>query len=221
MFSAAPLSRLSPTTKKFSDARVGEVAAHAADERSRRGPPTPAASARSSTTRFGNARSASSASSRSGSRANVARTAIEWPTTTGTRTQVGVTRELGDAEDLARLVLELHLLVGVAVVAQRAEQRHDVEGQRVRVDLRARPRAPRPRRRRSSAGRRGRPARPARPARRCPSARRRRRPGSSSRPSRSARSASCSALAGSITTIVVQFGLATMPLRRVVDRRRG
>ena len=30
--------------------------------------------------------------------------------------------------------------------------------------------------------------------------------------------ASCSALAGSITTIVVQFGLATMPLRCVVER---
>ena len=45
-------------------ARVGEVAAHAADG-ARRGRPTPAASAPPATTRFGNASSAASASSRS------------------------------------------------------------------------------------------------------------------------------------------------------------
>src|SRR5436305_1385650 len=79
-----------PTPKKFSV--CGSL-------RSRRPRPTtvslrPAHSSgvgASATTRFGKALSASSARRRSAAWSNVARTATEWPTTTGTRTQVGVT----------------------------------------------------------------------------------------------------------------------------------
>src|SRR4051794_35848337 len=42
--------------------------------------------------------------------------------------------QLRERKDLARLVLELHLLVGVALLVERPEHRHHVEGQRVGVD---------------------------------------------------------------------------------------
>ena len=62
-------------------------------------------------------------------------TASEWPVTTGTRTQVALTRIDGVAEDLAGLVDQLALLVGVVVaVGEAARLRQDVEGDLVRVD---------------------------------------------------------------------------------------
>src|SRR5207245_1477940 len=54
----------------------------------------------SSTSRFGKASSAPIARPSSGSSRNVARTAIEWPTITGTRTHVGVTASSGSARIL-------------------------------------------------------------------------------------------------------------------------
>ena len=52
---------------------------------------------------------------------------MEWLRTTGTRTQV---------QDLAALVLELHLLGGVAVALLAADLRDDVVGDLVREHLR-------------------------------------------------------------------------------------
>ena len=51
---------------------------------------------------------------------------------TGTRTQVPETAQVGDVQDLARLVAQLLLLVGLerAVVDERPCERHDVEGDR-------------------------------------------------------------------------------------------
>ena len=58
-------------------------------------------------------------------RANSALIDSEWPVKTGTRTQVPETEQVGEAEDLAGLVAELLLLVGLAppVVDDRAGQR--------------------------------------------------------------------------------------------------
>ena len=73
----------------------------------------------------------------------------EWPVNTGTRTQVQVTGEVGEAQDLAALVAELLLLVGLAraVVDQRAGHGEHVVGDR--AGERPRPAgSPRPRRRR-------------------------------------------------------------------------
>jgi hypothetical protein len=64
--------------------------------------------------------------------ANVSRAAIPCPTATGTRTHVGETRSCGDVEDLARLVDELPLLVGVARIGERSAVGEDVERDRLR-----------------------------------------------------------------------------------------
>ena len=57
----------------------------------------------------------------------------EWPVNTGTRTHVPLTRRLGDGEDLAALVAQLLLLVGLerAVVDVLAGVRQHVEGDRL------------------------------------------------------------------------------------------
>ena len=64
------------------------------------------------------------------SRANSALSDSECPVNTGTRTHVPDTAQVGDAEDLAALVAELLLLVGLAaaVVDEAAGQRQHVEG---------------------------------------------------------------------------------------------
>ena len=127
--------------------------------------------------------------------------------------------QVGDAEDLARLVAELLLLVGLVAARRRRSSR---------------PAAARCRR---SSGRTS-PARGTRPPRRRRPARApcRRRPAtwaaSSSTPatpepetawyvdaiSRTSPASSCSGLSTGIAAIVVQFGLAMMPLRASRDR---
>ena len=70
----------------------------------------------------------------SGSRVSTL-TASEWPVTTGTRTQVALTRIVVVAEDLAGLVDQLALLVGVVVaVGEAARLGQGVEGDLVGVD---------------------------------------------------------------------------------------
>ena len=46
-------------------------------------------------------------------RANSALMLSEWPVNTGTRTHVPLTAQVGDGEDLAALVAQLLLLVGL------------------------------------------------------------------------------------------------------------
>ena len=67
------------------------------------------------------ARSAAARRPRSGviGRANAALIDSEWPVNTGTRTQVPDTAQLGDVEDLAALVAELLLLVGLVASRRR------------------------------------------------------------------------------------------------------
>ena len=65
----------------------------------------------------------SSSRARSGERSRrvCTLTASEWPLTTGTRTQVARDADLRIAEDLARLVHQLALLVGVVLaIGERA-----------------------------------------------------------------------------------------------------
>ena len=86
----------------------------------------------STTTTPGAAASSSSARSTVSGRANSALIDSEWPVYTGTRTHVPRHREVGDAEDLAALVAELLLLVGLeaAVVDDLAGERQHVERDR-------------------------------------------------------------------------------------------
>ena len=115
MFSAAPLRRLSPTTKKFSDVSGRRGRGARGRRPSRRGPPTPAAWAppgrRGSGTRqrlVASSRSTCARTSR-GSR----RVADHHRHAHARRRDA----EVREAEDLARLVAELDLLVGVALLA--------------------------------------------------------------------------------------------------------
>ena len=94
-------------------------------------------------------------------RANSALIDRLWPVKTGTRTQVPETSRSGSAEDLARLVAELLLLVGLEqpVVDDRAGQRQHVVGDRCGRTSPARGTSP-PSRRRPARG----PCRPRRRA---------------------------------------------------------
>src|SRR5690606_26703743 len=135
--------------------------------------------------------------------------------------------ELGDVEDLAALVAELLLLVGLgrAVVDDRAGHRDDVERDRPHVHARLGQRAGAPGRTAApGSGTATAPPSCARPAR-SPSAAARTWPSSSATPAtplpdtawyvdttrRDRPASSCSGLRTGIAAIVVQFGLAMMP----------
>ena len=130
--SAAPLRRLSPDTNSDEAVLDGGVAADAADERR----VAPGGLQRRRDVGELDARRArpGCAAPRSGEigRSNSALIDSEWPVKTGTRTHVTDTGEVGELEDLAALVAELLLLVGLerAVVDERAGERHHVERDR-------------------------------------------------------------------------------------------
>ena len=211
--SAAPLRRLSPLTNRASawsspSARPG-CGRPARDRSPRPGagwasrparPPVPGRGARSP-------RSGPSAES------NSATMACECPVNTGTRTQVQVTERSGSPRifRLSSRNFCSSLVSPRAVLHQVAGDRQHVVGDGVGEDGRpagtstARPskvRATPPRPPSSSAGSRARPPRPAR--RPTP-------PGRSRRSAGRSPAASWSGLSTGIATMVVQFGLATIP----------
>jgi hypothetical protein len=61
--------------------------------------------------------------------------ATEWARTTGTRTHVAETGQLGQPHDLPALVHHLRLLAGVAVGPERVDLRDHVEGDLAGKDL--------------------------------------------------------------------------------------
>ena len=218
VFSAAPLSRLSPTTKKLSDVRVGEVAAHAADDRLVAARPLQRRrrvlddEVRERVERLERLGEVDAPARRSRARRPSGRPRPARARRSASPRGPGCSRILRDS------LLQLHLLVGVALSSRVPSSGTTLKAS-VLAWTRARPCA-RPRApslielvdvladRRDLRGR----------ARRCPSGPRRPRPGSSWRPSRSGRSASCSALAGSIDDHRRAVRVGDDALARVVER---